>query len=91
MRRVKAFCVWKQEWWRCQGSRRDSVSKELAGGLSAYAHRQVSTWKSLHDNFAYLWRMSDELILVGDYTSLAIGSNNPADDNDDDDDDDVES
>lgn len=55
MRRVLVFLEWKAGWWLLQGTRRTSVSADIASGLSAYAERQAAGLRDLASTFANKW------------------------------------
>jgi hypothetical protein len=67
MRRVLAFCDWKNVWWKAQIVHRTEgsgegtvVSPELAEGLSAFAHEQAAMETALATSFAGKWRVVRE-------------------------------
>ncbi|TFK77860.1 hypothetical protein K466DRAFT_449601, partial [Polyporus arcularius HHB13444] len=48
MRRVKAFCIWQAGWWEAQARVREG-HLDLLEGTRAYAHRQASIRRRMHD------------------------------------------
>ncbi len=55
MRRVVVYLIWKADWWREQGDRRQVNDPSLAQGLSAYAEFQASNWEHLAESCASKW------------------------------------
>lgn len=65
MRRVLAYFVWHEEWWKKQDTRRDDADRPLAEGLKAYAFKQADMRRELRLSFNNMWRSSAEFCALG--------------------------
>jgi hypothetical protein len=65
MRRALESLKWYEDWWGNQGPRRTDVPVDIGEGLVAYAQKQASYRRALHDKFNQLWRQSAELCALG--------------------------
>lgn len=64
MRRTLRFFVWKQADWRRRWEAWESqeITPEYREGLKAYAERQATICRDLHDSFKSKWSGVDALV-----------------------------
>ncbi|KAF9470843.1 hypothetical protein BDN70DRAFT_901798 [Pholiota conissans] len=95
MRRVLAFLDWKARWWRAREGVKSGVSKDLAEGLTSYAHGQAALQEELSTHFRRLWKspLQEAMSLadgIGGDRDTGLNVATAADTSNDDDDDDVD-
>ena len=62
MRHILAFLMWQVEWWEKQCRIKVSTDTAIADGVSAYAMRQATLRRSLHERFQCAWRNVAEFV-----------------------------
>lgn len=55
MRRTKQFLTWQAGWWESQVTPPSLRMSDLVEGINAYAHRQASIRRRMHDYCAQAW------------------------------------
>ena len=55
MRRVRKTLEWKANWWDERGDGWCGLDDPMHEGVRAYARRQASIQRALHERFTHLW------------------------------------
>ena len=65
MRHTKQFLTWQAGWWESQAAPPNPQMTNLLEGINAYAHRQASVRRRMHDYCAQVWSCVRAWVCLG--------------------------